>query len=240
MIGNLITYDIRLGDSLELIKTLPEHEIDLIVTDPPYKIEINGGGIVGRQGHLKNIELGVGSNIEFDIVPFLYLLKSKLKKFNGYFWASTKQIKEYIDFAVENQFNYDVLVWNKTNPIPAKNNKYLPDTEWCVFMRESGATFNNNLPFNFYRKVFRTVLHNSEFGHPTEKPEWIMKQHILVSSNENDTILDPFMGSGTTGAAAIKSRRNFIGFEINPEYFKIAKQRIESEINQVRFEEVIE
>ena len=127
-----MTYDIRLGDSLELIKTLPEHEIDLIVTDPPYKIEINGSGIVGRRGHLKNIELGVGSNIEFDIVPFLYLLKSKLKKFNGYFWASTKQIKEYIDFAVENQFNYDVLVWNKTNPIPAKNNKYLPDTEWCV------------------------------------------------------------------------------------------------------------
>lgn len=63
--------------------------------------------------------------------------------------------------------------------------------------------------------------------HPTEKPETLLERIILLGSSVGDTILDPFLGSGTTGSVAIKLNRNFIGYEINPEYFEIAKNRID-------------
>ena len=65
--------------------------------------------------------------------------------------------------------------------------------------------------------------------HPTEKPEILLERIIKIGSNENDLILDPFMGSGTTGIVAKKLKRNFIGIEIDEEYFNIAKNRIEDD-----------
>ena len=222
---------IHCGDCLELIKQIDDNSIDLIVTDPPYKGHFGkpGGGSFGNRKYFLAVEDGVGSNMDFEIKKYLPMLIKKMKKFNAYFWTSQKLIKDYIIFAEENDFHYDILVWIKTNPIPTKNNKYLPDIEYCIFIREKGAYFNNNEKFDLYRKAFFIPVNKSKFGHPTEKPIDVIKPSILISSKEKDLILDPFIGSGTTAEACKQLDRNFIGIEISPEYCKIANKRLEQE-----------
>jgi DNA modification methylase len=222
-------HELSLGNALELLKGIPDKSIDLIITDPPYKLDLgkgSGSGFFGKRKYFKRIRNEVGS---IDITPYLDIFKQKLKIFNAYFWCSSKQIETYLNFAIKNAYFYDILIWNKLNPIPTINNKYAPDIEYCIFIRESGATFNGGLPFDTYRKVIKTKTNKSHFGHPTEKPLKVIEPSILISSKKNDIILDPFMGSGTTGVLALKHERQFIGFEISPNFFKIAQSRI---INQ--------
>lgn len=106
-------------------------------------------------------------------------------------------------------------------------NKYLTDTEYCLFFREKGVKI-----FGEYhtKRTFYVSKKNAEdkklYKHPTIKPLDIIKNLIINSSKEGDTVLDCFMGSGTTGVACRELNRNFIGMEINEEYYNIAKDRI--------------
>ena len=99
-------------------------------------------------------------------------------------------------------------------------------------MRERGVKINTN--YDNARKVYISKINTNDkakYNHPTIKPIELINKLIQIASNENDTILDCFMGSGTTGVCAIKNKRNFIGIEIKKEYFLTAKKRIEKEIN---------
>lgn len=212
-------------DCIETMAKMSDGLINLIVTDPPYNIQVGGGGIIKKKKYLKNIDNSFGT----DFCPQKYLEESKriCRPYNAYWWCSRKLVKDYIAFAEENNFNYDILIWNKVNPIPTKNNKYLPDTEYCIFMRgKDGAYWNNNLLFNNYRKVFNAPVQSNN-GHPTPKPISFFINHIKVSSRENDIIYDPFMGSGTTAIACIKTKRNYIGSEINKEYCELINKQIQ-------------
>lgn len=114
---------------------------------------------------------------------------------------------------------------SKRNPIPTKNNKYLSDKEYCIFIREGGAYFNNDLDYSKYYSVKQVNVTSNKY-HPTEKPLNFIKDLIRMSSRKNDIILDPFVGSGTTAVACKKTNRNFIGFEINRKYVDIANKRL--------------
>lgn len=125
------------------------------------------------------------------------------------------------------------MTWHKTNPLPACNNKYLSDTEYILYFRERGVKIFGN--YSTKKKYFITGT-NSEskkFGHPTVKPLNIIQTLIFNSSSEGDIILDPFLGSGTTAVAAMKQKRKYLGFEIEPKYFQIANKRIIEEQNQL-------
>ena len=89
-----------------------------------------------------------------------------------------------------------------------------------------------------YKKPAKIIRHRFVMGkvHPAEKPIGLMKQILENYTNEGDTILDPFMGSGTTGVACVQTGRNFIGIEIDPEYFAIAEKRIKEAQMQLRLE----
>lgn len=83
------------------------------------------------------------------------------------------------------------------------------------------------------RNLWELNAERHKTKHPTEKPETLLERIILLGSKQGDTILDPFTGSGTTGVVAKRLKRNFIGFEISPEYFEIAKNRIgDIEVNE--------
>ena len=221
-------------DCLKTIDRMPDKFVDLIVTDPPYKINTGGGGIITRENKktFKNIEKTFGS----DFNPKKYLQKTLriCNPYNAYWWCSRLLLREYIDFAENNKFNYDIIVWNKTNPLPTKNNKYLPDTEYCIFMRgKNGAYWNNDLDYNRYRKVMSASV-QVDNGHPTPKPEDFFINHILISSKPRNLIYDPFMGSGTTGMAALRVDRNYIGSEIDKDYYDSACKRIEIYKSQIK------
>ena len=218
---------LKQGDCLDLLSKIKDNSIDLIVTDPPYLIDTTGGGLYTQPDKQYVKELNAMKDGFSEIV--LNELCRVMKKINIYFFCSQKQIIPLTDyFVTKRKCNWNILSWHKTNPIPACGNKYLTDTEFILFFREKGVKVYGE--FNTKKTWYATPLNQSDkkrYGHPTVKPIEIVKNLIINSSNENDWVLDPFMGSGTTGVACKELGRNFIGFELDEKYFNIAKERIE-------------
>lgn len=221
-------YDyIECGDCLELLKSIPDNSIDLIVTDPPYLIDNKGGGLYTNEDkqyvkELENMKDGFSESI-------LDELCRVMKKINLYIWCSQKQLFKLIEYFVEKRkCNWNLITWHKTNPIPACGNKYLSDTEYCLFFREKGIKIQGSFDTKFTYYV--TPLNSKDkkqYGHPTIKPLDIIKNFIINSSNEGDIVLDPFMGSGTTPVACVETNRHYIGFEIDENYYNIACKRLD-------------
>lgn len=218
--------DLRCGDCLTMLKTIPDKSVDLIVTDPPYIIETSGGGIYNDADkqyvkELNGIKDGFSDNILDEMCRVM-------KKINVYFFCSQKQIIPLTNYFVTNRkCNWNLITWHKSNPVPACGNKYLTDTEYILFFREKGVRINGEFKTKFTYYV--TPINQSDkkkYGHPTIKPLHIVKNLVINSSNENEVVLDPFMGSGTTGVVCKELSRNFIGMELNEDYFEIAKKRI--------------
>ena len=123
---------------------------------------------------------------------------------------------------------FEILTWCKTNPTPFCNNTFLPNIEYCLFFREVGAPRLND-GYNLKSKYYISPTNDNDkalFNHPTIKPLELVKRHILHSTQPNDIVLDCFCGSGTTCLAAKETGRRYIGMEIDPEYHKIAVNRL--------------
>ena len=113
--------------------------------------------------------------------------------------------------------------------------RYVQDMEFAIWGVNKKAKWVFNKPSNktYLRSIYEAnvVAGKEKTGHPTQKSLKLMEEIINVHTNENDLILDPFMGSGTTGVAALKNNRQFIGIELNADYYEIALNRIEKEDN---------
>lgn len=225
-----------LGDSYEILKKLKDKTIDLIVTDPPYDIEAtNGGGSINKVKKLnKSLNDLVEANITegYDIEKYGEQFMKIMKEPNIYIWCNKKQIPDYFNFYVNKyKCTFDILVWNKSNALPTYSNKYLSDCEYLLYFRKGkGKCFPQS--YEDAKTVYQAPINIKDkklYGHPTIKPLDFTEKIIRNSSKEGQTILDPFMGSGTTGVACKKLNRNFIGIEISEKYYEIAKRRIENE-----------
>lgn len=240
---------IKFGDCSKLLKNIPDNSIDLIVTDPPYVVETQGAGFFGKKsdeysmnykgkkaytyGGERYVMKEISNMSEGFSEEILDELCRVMKKINIYIWCSQKQLYKLIDYFVEkHKCNFNLITWHKTNPIPACGNKYLTDTEYCLFFREKGVKIYGNFDTKFTYYV--TPLNSKDkkqYKHPTIKPVNIIKNLIINSSNEGDIVLDPFIGSGTTAIACKETNRHYIGFEINKNYFEIANKRL-NEVGQ--------
>ena len=209
------------------MKLLPDKSIDLVVTDPPYEVSTKGAGIYKRDDKKYVQEIGFMSNGFSEEV--LDELCRVMKKINIYLFCSQKQIIPLLDyFVTRKKCNWNLLCWHKSNPIPACGNKYLTDTEFILFFRERGVKIGGE--FNTKRTWYVTPLNQSDkkkYGHPTIKPLEILQNLIVNSSEPDDIVLDPFLGSGSTCVAAVNTRRHYVGFELDPGYFDTACQRLD-------------
>ena len=150
-----------------------------------------------------------------------------MKKINIYIWCNKNQLRQIIDYFDDKGCFIDLLTWNKTNPIPTCNNTYLSDIEYCVFAREQGVKVYGTVATK--SKWFTTscnVEDKKRYNHPTIKPLERIKQYVINSSQRGGVILDVFLGSGTTALAAKELGRQYIGFELNPEFYQIALDRL--------------
>lgn len=150
-----------------------------------------------------------------------------MKKGNIYIFCNKNQLRQYFDFFGDLGWNLDLLVWNKTNCIPTINNTYLANLEYCVFARESGAPLYGS--YETKSKCYTSSCNKKDkdlFLHPTIKPLPFIKNLIINSSQENQVVLDPFIGSGTTAVACKELNRQYIGFELNPKFYEIANDRL--------------
>ncbi len=227
------TNHIYQGDCRSVIKKLPAGCIDLIQSDPPYNFESRGGGFLEKTGkqYLSKIRKSFGH--DFEPEEYLELSVSVMKKYNAYWWCSKNLVHRYINWALDHKFNFNILTWHKQNPVPLWNGNYLPDTEYCIFMREKGAFFNSDLQnWRKYHKYYLTTIGGNTRAeyHPPQKPLWIIKNQIEVSTRAGDIVLDPFLGTGTAIVACKQLKRKYIGIEINTKNIKIAKQRLSQEV----------
>lgn len=225
-------YKLAQGDCLELMKKIKDKSIDLIVTDPPYELDNHGGGKTdfAQRQLVKDLHIDfISDGFDYDLVfnEFLRICKTP----NIIIFCSNKQITKIMSWFENKKLNTTLLVWKKTNPIPLCNGKYISDSEFIVYVRGKNAPFNNDRPTSekYKVKIFPTVS-SKQRKHPTEKPVKLLEELINLHSFEKNWIFDPFMGGGSTGIACMNTNRNFIGFELNEDYFNIAKERIESAV----------
>lgn len=215
------------GDCLDIMKDIENGYIDLIITDPPYKT-ITGGKNNGRnakrpKGILnENNGLFKYKNIQIrDWMPEIY----RILKDNShcYIFTNSLNLQEMMNEATRAGFKlHNVLVWEKNNCTPSQY--YMKNCEYILFLRKGKAKWIKNVGSSKTAHRFNNIIGNKL--HPTEKPVDLIEYYLLNSSNEKDIVLDPFMGSGSTGVAALKNDRNFIGIELEEDYFKIAEKRI--------------
>ena len=227
--GNIKLYN---GDCMEVMKTIPDNSIDLIITDPPYRT-ISGGNKSKWKSGYPNSVLSENNGKIFkhnDINHIDWLTESyRVLKDGSHIYIMTnllnlftlQQLSEQVGFKLHN-----LLIWEKNNA--NANRWYMKNCEYILFMRKGEAKTINNPSSKTVHK-FNNIIGNK--NHPTEKPIDLMELYITNSSDENNLILDPFIGSGSTGVAAVNLNRNFIGIELDEIYFNIAKSRIETTVN---------
>lgn len=216
--------DLRQGDCLELLKDIPDGSVDLILTDPPYNIaRDNNFQSMGRAG-VDFGEWDKGADL-FSYIDECYRVLDK----NGSFivfndWKNLGDISRYAEslgFVTK-----DMLRLEKTNPMPRnRDRRYITDYECAIWFTMPRAKWVFNRQHDKYQRP--KFVHSIDKGlHPTQKSLGLMTDLINIHSNEGDVVLDFFLGSGSTGVACVNTNREFIGFELDPDYFKIAKERI--------------
>lgn len=218
------------GDCLDLMRKIPDKNIDLVVTDPPYKT-VSGGcttkknamtGVLGQgKKTSKSGTIYAENTITFaEWVPEVYrVLKDDAHCYimvNGRNLSNLQAECEKAGFKYQN-----LLVWNKGNLTP--NKWYMNQCEFILMLRKGRAKNIRNLGSSTLINVPNII---GKKVHPTEKPTALMELLINNSSETGDLVLDPFAGSGCTGVACKNTGRKFIGMELDKKYFEIASQRI--------------
>lgn len=231
-------------DCIKVMKTLKNNCIDMIFADPPYFLSNNGLSI--HSGKIVSVNKGEWDKKDNynDVSKFTYnWLKEcyRLLKVGGTIWISGTQHNIFEVHSKLKELGYkiiNIVIWHKTTPPPLiYKNKFRFSYEFIIWAsKEKHSTFNYNDMYKINNQEMEDVwylpavqMNEKRFGyHPTQKPECLLERIILSSTNENDLILDPFMGSGTTCYVAKKLKRKFIGIEKESNYFKIANSRISS------------
>ncbi|QIG65878.1 N6-adenine specific DNA methyltransferase [Ochrobactrum phage vB_OspM_OC] len=220
------------GNCLDFLKTLEDETIDLVVTDPPYRV-ISGGKNDGKDkrpsGILTKNDGKIFNHNDIQIVDYLPELYRVLKpNTDAYIMTNNINLRDLLNIAHDVGFKlHNLLVWEKNNVTP--NRWYMKNLEYTVYLYKGNARPINNpsskQSFNFPNPRNKV--------HPTEKPVELMEHYILNSSDPGAVVLDPFLGGGATGVAAIRNDRKFVGCELEENYFNIAKERIEGELTPI-------
>lgn len=208
-------YKILQGDCLELMRGIPDKSIDLILTDPPY---------------------GIGRD----------------KGIYGYGVAKGRKYKDDWDKMIPLKETFDEIIRVAKNVIIFGGNYFAhclpPSKHWIVWDKKGDVAFKNpfsdcELMYTSFNRVVKKITFKQqgfikdtkdERFHPTQKPTELLTQILETYSNEGETVLDCFMGSGSTGVACVRTNRNFIGMEMDKKYIEIAEKRIADEYKTIQ------
>ena len=230
MNSNLI---LRCGDSRDLIRELPESSVDMIFTDPPYNLGRYSTG---------NISLPWRSPFNNDVASW-DLEEFRPDEWEGEFRRVLKPSGNLFIFTSYNMIGrwhmcldklFDttqIFIWHKTNPPPKiYRTGFLNSCELVFCCWNKSHTWNFSKQSEMHNFIESPICMGRERmknpRHPTQKPVKVLSRLIAIASNKGDVVLDPFMGVGSTGEAALTQGRNFIGFELQKDYFEAAKTRL--------------
>ena len=215
------------GDSTmidDVEKLMNGENADLVFTDPPYKIQTKGGTKSDLSQSLKKQGESIEFIADFDPADFLNVLPIVFNKnMNAYIFCNKELLPDYLLWARDSGYSFNVLIWRKPNAIPI-GDSHRPDIEYLILFRKN-AIWNNGLKEVNYSRCL-------EFGrekglHPTMKPVELIENEVKISSNLNSPVLDFFNGSGSTMIACEKSGRRYFGIELEGKYCDVTIKRWE-------------
>jgi site-specific DNA-methyltransferase (adenine-specific) len=228
------------GNCVDFLRFVHSATVDLILTDPPYNL--------GNFMHNRNTNLVKMRENQFAYAGWDNLSQADWEKeMDVFFRESSRTLKKggalllfmslikietIINLASKYKFYYKTTgIWHKTNPMPRNMNiHFVNSTEaWVYFIKDdTSGTFNNNgkIEHDFIETCLTTGKEKKFGKHPTQKPKSVIGHFIKLLSNEEDVVLDPFMGSGTTGVCARNLDRKFIGIELDDHYYELSKKRM--------------
>ena len=215
--------------------------VDIVITDPPYIHEKGGRGklLLGESLDREKFNMKkLGDLGKEQIYEFLDTTLSLMKKPQWYIFCSEKQLVYYLDWCKENKMKYNLLTWNK--PLSVMNReRYSTNIEYIVRIYTNGCALNK---LDLEANPEKTILYSKYKSysqirgkgklHPSQKPIELLKEFIELYKSEDDIIFDQFMGSGSTGQAAIELGREFIGSELDEHFFDVANNRLRNAISQ--------
>jgi modification methylase len=242
---------VLVGDCVALMNRLPEACVDLVFADPPYNLQLNGelhrpdnsrvDGVTDAWDKFPNLAA-------YDRFSRDWLSAARrLLKPDGTLWVIGSYHNIYRVGSILQNLGFWILndiVWRKTNPMPNFRGRRFTNAHetllWCGKSAESKYTFNyqamkalnddiqmrSDWLFPLCTGPERLKQDDGSKAHPTQKPEALLHRVLLAASKPGDLVLDPFFGTGTTGAVAKRLRRRFIGIERDKEYARLAKRRI--------------
>ena len=239
-----------IGDCINEMSKIKDQSVDMIFADPPYNLQLSKSLLRPDQTNVKGVNHSWDKFNSFEAYDeftkkWLYQCKRILKD-DGTIWVIGSYHNIYRVGAIIQNLGFWILndiIWNKTNPMPNfKGNRFTNAHEtiiWASKSKKSKYTFNYKaMKVNNDDKQMRSdwslpicsgnerVKKLGKTLHPTQKPEFLLHRIIISSTKKNDKILDPFLGTGSTGVVAKRLNRKFIGIEKNKEYMKYAKNRI--------------
>jgi modification methylase len=240
------------GDCVQLLKGLPSASIDLVFADPPYNLQLNGDLWRPNMTRVDAVDDAwdrFGSFAEYDAFSRAWLTECRrVLKDTGTIWVIGTYHNIFRLGTVLQDLGYWILndvIWIKTNPMPNFRGVRLTNAHetlvWASKAKGSRYTFNHHamkslnddlqmrsdwmLPICSGRERLRV---EGKKAHATQKPEALLYRVILASTQPGDVVLDPFFGTGTTGVIARRLGRRWIGMERDPEYVRLARERLEA------------
>ncbi len=228
-------YNLILGDSVEHIKNIPEQYVDLILTDPPYNLGRYSTGNIKMSWRKEfNNDVAEWDTAIFNpsewLDDFVRILKPTGTIFAFTSYNLLGQWHQIFDPVFD---TFQFIVWHKTNPPPKlRRAGFLNSCELIVCVWNKGHTWNFTKQKDMHNFIENPICMGKERlknpVHPTQKPIKVLSRLIKLATNPGDLVLDPFMGVGSSGVAALQLDRRFTGIEIDPVYFRAAEKRIET------------
>jgi DNA modification methylase len=243
---------VLVGDSIEILDTLPEKSIDLIFADPPYNLQLSGELYRPNMTRVDGVDDSwdqFDSFGEYDVFTRSWLSACRRAlKDTGTIWTIGSYHNIYRVGSIMQDLGFWFLndvIWIKSNPMPNFRGVRFTNAHetliWAQKIKGARYTFNHHamkslneglqmrsdweLPLCNGRERLRV---DGRKAHPTQKPEALLYRVLLASTNAGDVVLDPFFGTGTTGAVAKKLQRHWIGIERDESYAELARQRTAS------------
>ncbi len=242
---------VHVGDCVELMKAMPDGCVDLVFADPPYNLQLGGDLHRPDNSRVDAVDAAwdqIGDFDAYDLFSCAWLEEARrVLKDDGAIWVMGAYHNIFRVGAFLQDMGFWILndvIWRKSNPMPNfKGTRFTNAHEtliWASKSKEARPTFNyqamkalndgvqmrSDWTLPICAGAERLKTGEGKKAHPTQKPEALLHRVLLATSSPGDVVLDPFFGTGTTGAVAKKLGRRFIGLEMDEGYAEIARKRI--------------
>ena len=232
-INKIKDYKLFNADCFKKMKQIPDNSINLILCDPPYNLANYSTGNMNFSWRAEvNNDVAEWDEKPLNPADLVSEFKGIIKPDGNIFiFTSYNLIGKYHEVFDPVFDTFQFMVWHKTNPIPnIRKSSFLNSCELIVCLWNKGHTWNFSKQNEMHNFIENPICMGTERlknpKHPTQKPVKILEHIIKIASNENDIVLDMFMGVGSTGVACLNLNRRFIGIEIDKTYFEASVERL--------------